>query len=266
MSASYDSIILKHYRDEAQQHGDAATSTMSDLRTRKLETDFLLGFIARYVPADGSIADFGCGNGFTLAQIRAAFPKLRLTGFEFTPDLCKIATERFAGDPKTEIVAGDIRQPARDASFDAVVCQRVLINLLDPQDQAAGLRNLAAALVPGGYLALIEAFNAPLNNLNAARAEFGLPPLPPAHHNLYLADTFFEVEKSLEPARDPALPENFLSTHYFVSRVLHPLALEDRPFVRNSHFVKFLSSALQPAVGDYSPVRGRIFRKNGPQK
>ncbi len=266
MSSSYDNIILEHYRGEAQRHGDAATSTMSDMRTRKLETEFLLGFIARYVPADGSVADFGCGNGFTLRQIRDAFPKLNLTGFEFTPELRSIATERFASDPNTAIMAGDIRQARSEASYDAIICQRVLINLLDPNDQAAGLNNLARSLVPGGYLAVIEAFDAPLKNLNTARAEFGLPPLPPAHHNQYLSDTIFENEKSLESVNDPELPENFLSTHYFVSRVLHPLALADRPFVRNSHFVSFLSQALQPAAGDYSPVRGRILRKSSVQK
>ncbi len=260
MSGAYDDIILEHYRDEAKRHGGASTSTMADVRTRKLETDFILEFIARYVPADGSIADFGCGNGFTLAQIRSVYPNRRLIGLEFTPELRKIAIERFAGDANTQIAPGDIRRPLGGPPFDAIICQRVLINLLDPTDQVVALHNLANSLAPGGNLAAIEAFEAPLQNLNAARAEFGLQPVPPAHHNLYLAEDFFDAETSLQHVTDAALPENFLSTHYFVSRVLHPLTLGGRPFMRNSHFVGFLSSALQPAIGDYSPVRGRIFR------
>ena len=71
-----------------------------------------------------------------------------------------------------------------------------------------------------GVIIFIEAFNEGLDNLNLARKEFGLKPLPPAIHNLYLNDDFFETE-NLETFYNKEASS--LSTHYFVSRVLHEI-------------------------------------------
>ena len=120
---TYDSKILDHYRNEAAQHGDAATSTMADNRTRELETEFLLAFVARYAPAGALIADVGCGNGYTLAQVRKALPEAQLVGLEFTPELRRIAETRFAGDTRTTIADADVRKPFHGPRrFDAIIC------------------------------------------------------------------------------------------------------------------------------------------------
>ncbi len=265
MPASYDTLILDHYRQQAQQHGDAATSTMEDVRTRELESALILEFLDRALkgrdPAATTICDIGCGNGGTLAMIRERYGDVRLLGLEFTPELLAIARGRFAGDSRAEIRQGDIRAPMTAPLCDALICQRVLINLLDPKDQAAALRNLAAAVRPGGYVLSIEAYESGLKRLNEARDEFGLAPLPPAHHNLYLADDFFDACPGLKPLDDPQIPANFLSTHYFVTRVLHAAWLGPKPFKRNSHFVRFFSEALNAGAGDYAPLRAQAFQR-----
>ena len=103
-----------------------------------------------------------------------------------------------------------------------------------------------------GVIIFIEAFNAGLNNLNLARKEFGLKSLPPAIHNLYLGDNFFTTENLVEFYNKEA---SSLSTHYFVSRVLHEIFIKETNanFTRNSHFVKFFSNGLKDS-GDYSPL------------
>lgn len=281
MPQLYDQTILQHYEAQAQAHGLEPTSTMLDVTVRERETALVarvarlvLGQLRREGGADQhlTLCDVGCGNGYTLHLLSAQDPELHLAGFEFTPALLALARSRFAQTPRVTVSRGDVRAlNAPDGRYDMVVCQRVLINLLEPADQRQGLAELARILRPGGFLLSLEAFEEPLAHLNAARAEFGLSPLPPAHHNRYLSSDFYRAEPSLVPVTGPLLepdlpddflPSNFLSTHYFITRVLHPLALgPDRPFIRNSHFVRFLTSALPHPVGDYAPIKACVLRK-----
>jgi SAM-dependent methyltransferase len=268
----YDDVILEHYAREAREHGLDRSSTMLDRVVRDRETQLIVQFAAGALerlqarqPARRrlSVCDVGCGNGHTLAVLRRHLPEQRFTGFEFTPNLRELAKARFAGTANVSIHPGDIRRlTGYDERFNVVICQRVLINLLHRRDQDTARRHLTRLLRPGGFLLSIEAYVEPLENLNAARAEFGLTPLKMAHHNLYLRAGFFDRERSLEPVPDMVTP-NFLSSHFFIARLLHPVALgPNRPFMRNSHFVRFLSASLDGrAIGDYSPIKSRAFVK-----
>ena len=266
VSSQYDSAILDHYRGVAQKSGLSETSTMEDRRIRELETDFILRFVslasrALEPKAEITIADIGCGNGFTLQTLRRANPTANLVGRDFSPDMAALAAERFKDDARADVKVGDIRQPVGKAQFDVVISQRVIINLLSESDQSRALANIVESVLPGGMLLFIEAFRSGLEELNEARAEFDLEPIPPAHHNLLLSDSFFDGASGIERLRDDDLPENFLSTHFFVARVLHPVFLGDRQFKRNSHFVRQLSESLRPGVGNYSPLRAVAYKR-----
>jgi len=117
-----------------------------------------------------------------------------------------------------------------------------------------------SAVSVGGGLLFIEAFTSGADKLNEARGEFDLPPLPTPHHNLYLPDDFFDHQR-LMPCRSEGwfVSENQFSTHYFVTRVLHAAMTQEKPFKRNSEFVRFFSAALPPGIGNYSPLRVRAF-------
>ena len=271
--SSYDKVILDHYQGVAKSSGLSSESTMMDSRTRELETKLLsqlyVAAIKRFEKAGRKaeslvVADFGCGNGFTLEILRGIDSRPTLIGYEFSPDLRALAEKRFS-DGRVDIRPVDIRDRATfgPESVDLSISQRVLINLLSEDDQVTARNNLVRSASPHGVLIFIECFQTGLDALNAARSEFDLKPLPPAHHNLYLSDEFFE-EAGLAECTDllPESPKNFLSTHYYVTRVLHELALDGRPFVRNSHFVRFMSRALQQNVGEYSPIRAAVFRKS----
>ena len=167
-----------------------------------------------------------------------------------------------------EIRKGDIRDSdfAPKDSVDILLCQRVLINLLSEEDQKSALGNIINVVASpgitrsGGTLLFIESFSSSLAKLNEARAEFELPAIQPAHHNLYLTDDFFETPQLKTLSTNGHLPPpNFLSTHYFVTRVLHPLYLGNKPLRRNSEFVRFFSAALKENVGDYSPLKVNMF-------
>ena len=268
MKRPYDDAIAAHYKGVAEAEGLGATSTMADHVVRDRETRAILDFVAAASAKAGkgvSIVDIGCGNGFTLQAIAERFPECTLTGLEPSADLRALAQSRFTGK-KAEVRDGDVRDASSiPAGADIYFCQRVLINVLDPADQVRALDNILSRVPDGAALLFIESFTAPLERLNIARAEFDLPPIPPAHHNLYLPEDFFD-RSELAPfeSRNWNWPVNFLSTHYFVSRVLHPVMLGERPFKRNSEFTKFFSAALPPFVGDYAQIRLNAFVKPAP--
>jgi len=267
--SSYNNTILNHYKSVAEKHGLNSSATMEDSRIRFLETELIVKYVGETIkkqtkrPKSLVIGDVGCGNGYTLEIVRNTFPDPSYIGVEYSPDLRALAQERSNKFKNITVVEGDIRNKVLlgEYKFDILICQRVLINLLDSEDQRCALENLADALNPNGRILFLEAFQSGLQNLNDARAEFGFESIQPAHHNLYLEDGFFSAEKRLKPIESYADSENFLSTHFFTTRVLHPLILGDRPFIRNSHFVQFFSKALKENVGNYSPVRCYVFEK-----
>lgn len=260
----YDDLIRKHYDGVAKSAGDLPTSTMNDVHIRSMETALITDATSsRLEMIDGaaSIMDIGCGNGYTLSVLETLFPESTLTGVEYTDSLLEIAQNCFANSRVT-VQSGDIRLATSlpEQRCDILLSQRVLINLLNPTDQRAALRNIMNLVKPGGLLIFVECFKTGLENLNQARAEFGLDFISPAHHNLYLEDDFFDVPGLTK--REDA-PSNAFSTHYYVSRVLHPLFLNVNQceMTRNSHFVSFFTQALPQAVGDFAPLRFLTFDK-----
>jgi SAM-dependent methyltransferase len=276
---SYDAIVSGHYDKAAAEHGTLPTSTMPDEITRTKESEAILKFVELVARAPGKssrnsgkelvIADVGCGNGYTLGRLARAVPSHRFVGIEYNDNLRSLAEQQLAATPSARVLSGDLRDPrsiALDAgSVDILICQRVLINLLDVEHQRAGLETIIGLVRPGGALIFIEAFASGLRLLNEARAEFGLDEIKPVPHNMYLPDHFFQ-HKALQglDLASAGIRENLLSTHYFVTRVLHDVALmasNRKGFIRNSHFVRFFSAALPDGIGDYSPLRIHTFEK-----
>lgn len=266
-AAGYEDTILEHYRREADEHGTAGSSTMRDEVTREKE----LAAIERVLShLDGNRAlttllDAGCGNGLLLSQLRERLPETELTGVEFSADMAELARGR--GLERCEIVDGSVAElPFDDASFDVVVTERCLINLMDPGDQDAALAQIARVLRPGGHYVCVEAFSDGLANLNKAREELGLEPNQVPSHNLWIDKSRFLAaaeqvleRRDAEGLGDPGLPpSNFLSSHYFVSRVLYP-AITRAEVRYNTELVKFLS--FMAPRGEYSPIQLHVFER-----
>lgn len=273
MKRSYDETINKHYKSVAKEHGLASTSSMMDEITRKMETKAILQFVKEALTnlqSEGrteqlTIIDVGCGNGYTLEQLHACYPDQKFYGIEKSPELRTLASSRFSENDSIQILEGDIRDSyfAQNIEADIVICQRVLINLLDAQDQENSLHNIIGIVKEKGFLLFLECFSEPLDRLNEARDEFDLSAISPAHHNLYLKSDFFNVP-SLKLLNTNSRFErpNFLSTHYYVTRILHALFIPpNKSFKRNSEFVKFFSCALNQYSGDYSPLKLYVFAK-----
>ena len=279
MKREYDDAIEEHYRGVAMDCGLSGTSTMADEMTRTIETNAIIQFVETCITqrqssnspvTEMTLLDVGCGNGLTLETIQKSFPELNLNGLEKSSELRELALSRFSGNGNVRIIAGDVRDDNffEHNSVDILICQRVLINLLNIDDQLMALQNITNTLRRSaphetlGKAVFIEAFQKPMGILNEARDELGLDPIPPANHNLYLPEDFFDgaaLERLESEWELP--PKNFLSTHYFVTRVLHSFATRDQTFKRNSLFSQFFSGALKPFVGDFSPLRYCTFSR-----
>jgi ubiquinone/menaquinone biosynthesis C-methylase UbiE len=269
---SPDELIRGHYRQQAEKHGASPLSTMEDEIVRAREIELMVHFLTATGRAVRSksrrVLDVGCGNGHTLEVIRRAHPGNRYWGLDFSEELLAVARARRL--PGCDLRLGDARTlPYESGSFDVVYSERCLINILDWDGQRKALDEIGRVLRPGGYYLMIECFSDGLENNNRARHELGLPDIQEAYHNRYIEKaqflsavkgSFLVVEpQSLDRhTRGYHFHSNFLSSHYFVSRVLYPAVLKG-DLVRNSEFTKFFS--FLPPAGNYSAIQAHVLKK-----
>ena len=238
------------------------------VRNREIEAiRRLLDHVTQSHPAARAVVDIGCGNGYLLESLHETHASLDLSGLEYTPEMVEIAKAR--GIAGVTITQGDVRSlPFPRESFDVAITERCIINIMDRDDQARSILEVARVLRPGGHFICIEAFTDGLGELNAARAEMGLAPNEQPHHNLWFDKQWFLDTIStdytvvdLAGEGDQTLPSpNFLSSHYFISRVLYPCVTQ-REVLYNTHFVKFFR--FLPPMGNYAPVQVYLLRKRG---
>ncbi len=290
MKPDYDETIISHYNKIAEEYGLSSRSTMEDEIVRKKETTIIRDFVEHVAyewrsdfaqngeyatkkngDKDLIILDVGCGNGYTIKCLAGDLTSYSYIGVEYNDKLRDLALQQVTGLANVRVLPGDLRVREtiniKNESVDILLCQRVLINLLSHHDTKLALNNILSLVKSNGRLLFIEAFSSGLANLNNARGEFGLEPIGPAYHNKYLEDDFFS-HPDLQPCPMPSfnIPKNILSTHYYVSRVLHAALLQQlqqSDWKRNSHFVKFVSTALPDGVGDYAPLQFHFFIKKG---
>ncbi|MGO9642931.1 MAG: class I SAM-dependent methyltransferase [Candidatus Acidiferrales bacterium] len=264
-----DRLILDYYRQVAATHGFSSRSSMEDDVVRAREVEWIRQFcllLRRLRDEHLCVLDLGCGNGYTLSLLAQDNPQGHFWGVDFSQDLLVIASDRKI--PNCVLAQGDARRLNLDDDFfDLVYTERCLINILDWTEQKAALREIARVLRRGGFYVMIECFLDGLESNNKARAECGLSAIKEAHHNKYLeADLFREAISDLFTIVDPSdlgsdgftFQSNFLSSYYFVSRVLYP-AIAKGEVARNSEIARFFS--FLPAVGNYSPIQAYVLRK-----
>ncbi|MDX2143884.1 MAG: class I SAM-dependent methyltransferase [Rhodospirillaceae bacterium] len=259
--------VIGYYRAQAQSNGLAATVTMPDEYVVEAELKAIIAFLARAEP-DTSVRrllEIGCGNGHLASVIHRRFEtRFDYTGIDYTQEMIDLAKSRSL--PFRFEYASVLSLPLENSETDLVVSDRVLINLLEPKDQAAAFTELARVTRRGGLLMLIEGFKQGLENLNLARSEFMMPPIPePPVNNWFteerwaaaIADKFTELS---EEELIGLAPQNLFSSHYFLTRFVHDAIRPGGGKTRNTQFAKFFARALPP-VGDYSPLRLKYLRR-----
>jgi demethylmenaquinone methyltransferase / 2-methoxy-6-polyprenyl-1,4-benzoquinol methylase len=120
--------------------------------------------VEEIAPAPGMrVLDVATGTGMVAAELRSRCRDCSVVGIDQSAEMLCGARERFAGDPRVELIEGQAESlPFADASFDALTFTYLLRYVEDPR---ATLRELARVVKPGGRIASLE---------------FGVPPLAPA--------------------------------------------------------------------------------------
>jgi len=210
--------------------------------------------------------EIGCGNGYLLEKLRTRFPDVGLTGVDYSPDMVALAAQRSIENCRVH--RADIGAlEFEDASIDFVASERCIINLLERDAQYKAINELHRVLKPGGLMILVESFTDGLENLNRARNELGLPGNVVPHHNLWFDKTdflatagkVFDLVSNEELTREGLSTSNFLSSHYFMSRVVYP-SVSKGEVLYNSEFVKFFK--FLPPIGNFSPIQLFVLRKS----
>lgn len=107
-------------------------------------------------PAAPRYLDIGCGNGYTVRWAAAIDPAVRATGIDVSAEMIERARAASEGLPGCQFRVASFPDAAiGDASVDAVFSMEVFYYL---PDLAAGLRDVARILAPGGRFACVVDF------------------------------------------------------------------------------------------------------------
>jgi SAM-dependent methyltransferase len=266
-SELYPEKISAHYEAIARKFGASSSATMEDVYVRTIETQIVERFVSHFAPGD-TVVDIGCGNGYTLEVLAKKYPALQFLGIEPSKSLREIAKARLGNFSHVQVRDGNLINfdEWQHRRISGVISQRVVINIIETSNQVEALKNLAAFLKKhpdnsSRKILLIEGYESPHRELNEARREFQLPDLSPAHHNLLLPEDLFGLFDSLidETREVLGVYPHHLSSHYYVTRVLHEHVAKNHDFVRNSRFVQFFDTALPPGIGDFATIKFRVF-------
>ena len=260
--------IKEYYSKVAKEFGDSKQSTMPDLNIRRMEVEKILEVISSTPKrSEFSILEVGCGNGYLAARIEC-WGNYTLTCIDFCEDLIKIAKNRPSNSCATFAVADVLGLPYNNNSFDMVISERCLINLKSWEDQQKSLTEIWRVLKRDGRYTMVEAFTDGWENMNEARAEVCLEPIPQKPFNIFIDKRkfldFIKDKFSMVPCQN-----NFLSSYFWGTRILYPALISEKveiisgkkKIVPNNKFDEFFITF--PPSGNYASIQLYVLQKRG---
>ena len=103
-----------------------------------------------------SLADVGCGGAGLALTMAKARPHLQITAIDLpliAPIAQKIVNEEGAAD-RVKVMAADVLSGPLPGAYDAAVSQS-LLQVLSPDNARFALKNIAAAINPGGTIYIV---------------------------------------------------------------------------------------------------------------
>jgi ubiquinone/menaquinone biosynthesis C-methylase UbiE len=228
----------------------------------------------RHLEPGDNLADVGCGNGD--ATIRYARRVRQCVGLERSGHMRGLARSKAEADGVMNVTFRefDILQPSiPEGEFDAIVSQRMLINLASWGDQMQGIRNLHRMLKVGGRAILIENTNDAFQAMNDVRVGLGLAPVPQHWHN-----RFFDYDEFMSFMRGGFQLLHFedFGLYYLLTRVYTQLfasfegagihAKKDPIFEQADRAARLLHQAMGARVSiggtrAFGPIQVFVFRR-----
>ena len=126
-------------------------------RLHKEISDRVVALALNRVPAPRRVLDVGCGTGYVLRQLAARLPEAgEFLGVDPAPKMIEAARSASRDDRLTFTGGTAERLPADEGTYDLVVSTTSFDHW---NDQAAGIRECARVLAPGGTLVLTDQFS-----------------------------------------------------------------------------------------------------------
>lgn len=257
---SYEEKVKSHYLGQVSEKGLDYESTMPDHFVRKKELETILETLSAINNKEIRILEIGCGNGVLLNELNKKNYK-SVIGIDYLKEFVDLSKSRKL---PYKIEVGDVRDlHFEDSYFDVIIAERVIINLLNLDHQEKAFSEVRRVLKKNGHFIMFEALEDAWINSNEARQEFGLPEIPMASQNRWFKSGELEnfINKKFEIIHEingkKLQPKNVLSSHYFMTRVIHAAitsSSSNKIKERNTHFAKFFSELLPPQ-GNYAPVQ-----------
>lgn len=247
--------IKQFWNEQADEFKDSQLATAPDVNYRDLE----IRSIIQYLKNGTWLLDVGCGNGYSTFKFAEAFPRMKITGIDYSEEMIAQAQnaleEKKGLNLRVDFQAANVLSLSSDLGlkqkFDYIISERCLINLLDWQQQASAILQMKKLLKKNGRIILCENTKEGLARLNCLRQKLGLKPIAVRWHNYYLPEN-----KLIEFARKHFKVEevnNIGSLYYVISRVVYAKLCDlkkEEPEYLNP--INEIASQL-PAVGNYSP-------------
>ena len=231
--------------------------------------DFLLKhieqlYIINHIPQKAKVLDIGCGDGTTLLKI-AEEKEIEGVGMDFASSMIKKAKNNNLGHFNIKFIEGSVLHLPTQQNiglFDVIYTQRCLINLNSFQEQAEAIKKISNLLKDGGIYIMVESTHDGLDRINELRLCLNLEAISPPWHN-----TFFRIREveELQKANFKIVSFSHLSSTYnFLSRCIYAkLAQQRNEKLKYDSEINRLSLLLPQEIGDFGPVKGWIWKKEG---
>jgi SAM-dependent methyltransferase len=182
---------------------------------------------------NSSVLDVGCGDGSTLIHL-ALTKGCTGVGVDFAEIMVGEAWRAYSVShavSKLEFAVGEVPDiDIPDTLFDYAITERCLINLDSYDEQHETIKKILACVKPGGSYLMMEHSQQGLNQVNELREVFGLEPIVPPWHNLYMDDDLVDTwatelwRSGVADVSDIVYPA---STYYLLSRVVYAKLASD---------------------------------------
>ena len=95
------------------------------------------------------VLDVACGTGVLFPDYLARGASV--TGIDISPEMARIAAEKFAGEPRVQVLCGDVEEAVFSQPFDVVMVYNAFPHFPDP---ARLIARLGRRVKPGGRLSV----------------------------------------------------------------------------------------------------------------
>ena len=254
-SSSYDPKDSQSVKKIWNERAVSGKEKLPDRLQHQLELNSLL----KHISSNDKVLDAGCGSGFSSRSIAKHCHKI--CGIDFAENL--IAKAKKEPEIKNlDFYVEDIKNLSFEPrTFDKVITQRVLINLVNMENQLVAVKEIHRVLEDNGLFLMLETNKQGIENLNSIRSKFGLDPIVPPWHNKVIDElVFFDKIKSLFEL----VSEINLGDYFFITRVIHPmLVYPEKPSYKNKiNEVAFnLSNSDLGIAPNFSQAKLYVLRK-----